>query len=269
MKKIYAQMLILTLVLTAAGCSKNMEDIDDTVLEPTLSLTENEMVVTYDKGTYSFSYNLENPVTGGMIYATVDDNEADWITDISTSDIGSVNFNVEFNNGDEREGTITLVYEAKKQDIKIMKTFTVKQTAADMSERYPDAFTFTIPESRITSTSAYVECKCNYEELTWTAQLISENEYEYYGCDELANMQDYFMDMLEILYNIVAETNGYESIIEMLPDFLHNGTSYIDEYTYKGLEPDSVYMPYAVAMDMEGNFITGFTFGYFKTDKDI
>ncbi len=118
----------LTLALVAlAGCTKD----PNPVLTPTSNAT---MPYTYEGGTGTITYTLEDPMPGVEVTATC---AQDWITDITVGD--QITFNVAENEENEaREATIAVAYGDLGFDVKVTQEGSpiTKFVAADIDGKY-------------------------------------------------------------------------------------------------------------------------------------
>ena len=118
-----------------------------------------------------------------------------------------------------------------------------------------DVFSIEVPVDEIGSTSARVIASCSDADMTWSSQIMTQDDFDYYVVDK-AYMEEYFIELLEN----TAAYYGYASLAELLPDFLYEGT-YIDDYVYSGLYSETKYLTYSVGMDYEANYTTEFYWG--------
>ena len=118
-----------------------------------------------------------------------------------------------------------------------------------------DVFSIEVPVDEIGSTSARVIASCSDADMTWSSQIMTQDDFDYYVVDK-AYMEEYFIELLES----TAAYYGYASLAELLPDFLYVGT-YIDDYVYSGLYSETKYLTYSVGMDYEANYTTEFYWG--------
>lgn len=206
--------------------------------------TEGEIVAEASGGVYYLAYNIENPAENGEVKAASD---AGWIGEYDYSAERTVSFNVAANETAEmREADIVVTYTYAEGE----QSFSVKvRQNADMTSKYPDAFSFGTPT--VTVSSAEMTVNNNYPgQLAWTSQLIAAEEFESLGGAE--NMEEYFLDWLQS----VAAENGNQSVADFLPGFLYDGAS--ENCLWEGLTAGSAYVPYAVGVDYKGNILTGF-----------
>lgn len=97
------------MTLALASCNKPDPDDNETPKTPSISMGSALVSInTYNAGTHSFYYTINNPVDGGTVSC---ETSVDWITSIDCSVSGTVNFDVTANDTDEqRSGNITLYY---------------------------------------------------------------------------------------------------------------------------------------------------------------
>ena len=235
-----------TIVLIQSGSVA--EDEPGTEDDPRLILNSSDLIeATCKGGTFDIAFTLENPVLDGVVSA---DTESSWIeTDISLPDEIIVKVHENASDTDrESEVVVTYDYDAgNKGDSFVVR---IKQMGT-----YLDAFDIEAPEAEITASSARIVASCNDPAIYWTSQIMTQDEFDMYVGDK-ANMEQYFMDLLESTANYY----GYSSVVELLPDFLYPG-DYVDDYTYSGLYSETKYLTYAVGMDLEANFTTDFYWG--------
>ena len=150
----------------------------------------------------------------------------------------------------ETEGLVTVIVISANGQTLIAEQPVIIGTAP-----VTDYFTIEVPEAEITASSARILATCNDPAIYWTSQIMTQDEFDMYVGDK-ANMEQYFMDLLESTANYY----GYSSVVELLPDFLYPG-DYVDDYTYSGLYSETKYLTYSVGMDLEANFTTDFYWG--------
>ncbi|MBR4046551.1 MAG: BACON domain-containing protein [Alistipes sp.] len=75
--------------------------------DPVITFEDSEVTVEAEGGVQSVAYTLENPVEGAELVATAN---VDWISEVAAQD-GTLSFTVAQNDGELRNGKITLTYE--------------------------------------------------------------------------------------------------------------------------------------------------------------
>ena len=106
--------LLLALPLVFAACEEGSDDTDKApeVKDPVLTLTSKATVdVTAAGGEFEITYTLENKKDGVELTATC---EAEWV-DVTVGE--KVKVVVEANEGDAREATVVVAYEAQKFEV--------------------------------------------------------------------------------------------------------------------------------------------------------
>lgn len=158
--------------------------------DPALTLTsDSEIAADNEGGKFEITFTLDNPVEGGELTAESDE----WIT--STVNASSIDITVAANEDEaEREGKITATYTWDGEPLSF--EVTVKQEGAPKS--YTDAFNIEVPEEYLTATSATVISSCNYSELYWTSQIMSQEQLDTY-CN--GDKED------EFIYSVTPETH--------------------------------------------------------------
>lgn len=87
--------------------------------DPVLTVVETELEFEPEGGEGSFSYTLENPVEGTELEVATD---VDWVSGLAAAD-GNVTFTVAANEGDIRQGVITLTYGELKAEVAVKQYF--------------------------------------------------------------------------------------------------------------------------------------------------
>lgn len=87
--------------------------------DPVLTVVETELEVEPEGGDSSFTYTLENPVEGVELEVVAD---VDWISNLAAAD-GVVSFTVAANEGDVRQGYITLTYGELQAEVAVKQYF--------------------------------------------------------------------------------------------------------------------------------------------------
>lgn len=87
--------------------------------DPVLTVTETEVEILPEGGESSFTYTLENPVEGVELEVVAD---VDWISGLAAAD-GVVSFTVAANEGDVRQGYITLTYGELQAEVAVKQYF--------------------------------------------------------------------------------------------------------------------------------------------------
>lgn len=117
---------VAVLAMMTVACEKSGKDTpdpgtgsgdDSTATEvPVLTLTsDSEMRIGYEGGQLSITYTVDNPAADGRVYASSENTE--WIRDYDCSVDGTVSFNVDANDGEDREAVVTVEYSyADKSD---------------------------------------------------------------------------------------------------------------------------------------------------------
>lgn len=89
------------------GCNKNERTVAPPVFTSTM---EHDIVASPSGGRYDITYSIENPVEGGLVSASVDE-DCDWIDNFNTDKCDTVSFTVTPNTIiDSREAEITVTY---------------------------------------------------------------------------------------------------------------------------------------------------------------
>lgn len=214
-----------------------------------LTLTsEDEISAPAQGGQYEIKFKIDNPVSDGEVSAIGDT----WITPDPNIGSQSLMVTVAANDGEPREGTVTVKYSYNEGNDE--QTIQVKVAQASLEDQYPDAFNLSYHD--VSFSMAWVESSCNYPELLWRAQIISKDEYEERIGGDMSAMRDYFTDLL---YSLAVEY-GYEDMEAFMGFFLLPGDK-SENWQHQNLSEGTTYMIYAVAMDYSMNFITDFQFG--------
>lgn len=217
--------------------------------DPVLTLTsEDEISAPAQGGQYEIKFKIDNPVSDGEVSAIGDT----WITPDPNIGSQSLMVTVAANDGEPREGTVTVKYSYNEGNDE--QTIQVKVAQASLEDQYPDAFNLSYHD--VSFSMAWVESSCNYPELLWRAQIISKDEYEERIGGDMSVMRDYFTDLL---YSLAVEY-GYEDMEAFMGFFLLPGDK-SENWQHQNLSEGTTYMIYAVAMDYSMNFITDFQFG--------
>lgn len=220
-----------------------------TVPEPVFTLTsEDEISAPAQGGQYEIKFKIDNPASDGEVSAIGDT----WITPDPNIGSQSLMVTVAANDGEPREGTVTVKYSYNEGNDE--QTIQVKVVQASLEDSYPDAFNISYHD--VSFSMAWVESSCNYPELLWRAQIISKDEYEERIGGDMSAMRDYFIDLL---YTLAVEY-GYEDMEGFMGFFLLPGDK-SENWQHQNLSEGTTYMTYAVAMDYSMNFITDFQFG--------
>lgn len=226
------------------------------VAEPSLTLTgEGEMEIPVQGGIYEIGFKLENPVEGGEISAIGDT----WITPVLNE--SSVTFAIPANEGERREGTLTIKYKWNDGADEVVAAVTIRQ--ASLADQYPDAFVIEVDPEGVTFSMAWVYSECAYPDLTWRSYIISKDDYDSSIGGDKGLMREYFIDLI---YEMSVEW-GYEDVLGFLGTFLFTG-DFKDNRQYIELSSGTTYMTYAVGMDYEMNYLTEFFYGPEFTTKD-
>ena len=215
--------------------------------DPVLTLTsEAEINADEEGGDYEITFTLENPTEDGELKAESDE----WITTVVEE--AKVAVSIDPNEKEEaREGKVTVTYNwAGGEPLH----FDVIVKPPAKGGNYPNAFNIEVPEDQITATSAMVRSSCNYSELTWTSQIMSQEQLDTYCGGDKENMKEYFLELLE---EKLADTGIPPEIT--LPLLLYPGDK-VDEFTYS-VTPETHFLTFAVAMDYEMNYTTDFYWG--------
>ena len=156
--------------------------------DPVLTLTsEAEINADEEGGDYEITFTLENPTEDGELKAESDE----WITTVVEE--AKVAVSVDPNEAEEaREGKVTVTYNWAGGE-PLHFDVIVKQPAK--GGNYPNAFNIEVPEDQITATSAMVRSNCNYSELTWTSQIMSQEQLDTYCGGDKENMKEYFLEL--------------------------------------------------------------------------
>lgn len=219
------------------------------VPDPVLTLTsEDEISAPAQGGQYEIKFKIDNPASDGEVSAIGDT----WITPDPNIGSQSLMVTVAANDGEPREGTVTVKYSYNEGNDE--QTIQVKVVQASLEDSYPDAFNISYHD--VSFSMAWVESSCNYPELLWRAQIISKDEYEERIGGDMSAMRDYFIDLL---YTLAVEY-GYEDMEGFMGFFLLPGDK-SENWQHQNLSEGTTYMTYAVAMDYSMNFITDFQFG--------
>lgn len=215
--------------------------------DPVLTLTsEAEINADEEGGDYEITFTLENPTEDGELKAESDE----WITTVVEE--AKVAVSIDPNEKEEaREGKVTVTYNWAGGE-PLHFDVIVKQPAK--GGNYPNAFNIEVPEDQITATSAMVRSSCNYSELTWTSQIMSQEQLDTYCGGDRENMKEYFLELLE---EKLADTGIPPEIA--LPLLLYPGDK-VDEFTYS-VTPETHFLTFAVAMDYQMNYTTDFYWG--------
>ena len=217
--------------------------------DPVLTLTsEDEISAPAQGGQYEIKFKIDNPASDGEVSAIGDT----WITPDPNIGSQSLMVTVAANDGEPREGTVTVKYSYNEGNDE--QTIQVKVVQASLEDSYPDAFNISYHD--VSFSMAWVESSCNYPELLWRAQIISKDEYEERIGGDMSAMRDYFIDLL---YTLAVEY-GYEDMEGFMGFFLLPGDK-SENWQHQNLSEGTTYMTYAVAMDYSMNFITDFQFG--------
>ena len=111
----------LAVLLFASSCEKPIEQPD-----PTLTLSQTEVPVPADGGTYSVAYKVTNPSDGAKVSAEVAE---DWVTDVTVT-AQDITFVVLANETtSERTASVTVSYPGISSDAE----FTIIQAAGALA----------------------------------------------------------------------------------------------------------------------------------------
>ena len=130
---LYSTLLGAAVLFLVNGCQKPVQP------DPTLTLSQTEVPVPADGGTYSVAYKVTNPRDGAEVSAEAATN--DWVTGLKVVD-SNVNFDVAVNETTEpRSVDVTVSYPGAADAV-----FTITQEAAD-----PAPFVFNLKEVNATN----------------------------------------------------------------------------------------------------------------------
>lgn len=105
MKNLFHFLSIAAIIAIVSGCEKTTVSNSDTAIRIT---SPDPVTVSYEGGTMTISYEIENPAEGGEISAAA---SAGWISAPEYTSAEEINFSVEPNTGsEERTATVTVTY---------------------------------------------------------------------------------------------------------------------------------------------------------------
>lgn len=221
------------------ACQKN----EAAVTRIVSTMESDSIAAGVDGGAFSITYSISNPAEDGAVNAYSD---ADWIEIMDSALPGTVSFTVSPNDeAVSRETDVEVVY---TYDVYI-SSFTVHVVQAAWQDPYPDAFSFAV--SDVTTTGAHVRAGCNYDNINWFAGYMSERDLERNVGGKEA-MPSWLKSTLQ--YNASAQG---KSLSDYLSGYLYR-PDYVYEGDISGLEPETSYIMYAVGLDYDGNYTTGF-----------
>lgn len=133
-------------VVFFSGCqpenTQQQPEVNPPVLTP---LSEEDLFIPVEGGSAVIAYTLENPVTGGSISASADNNASEWITAIDCQYSGEVRLTAKPNECPlEREGHITVKYSYPDGE---PLSFTTKILQAGKDTPDPENYKITVTEN--------------------------------------------------------------------------------------------------------------------------
>lgn len=152
----------LAVLLLMNSCEKPVEQPD-----PTLTLSQTEVSVPADGGTYSVAYKVTNPKEGAEVSVDVPAN--DWVSNLVVVD-AAINFDVAVNEATEtREVEVTVSYPGAKDQV-----FTIAQAAGE-----PAPFVINVKE--VNPTSFVVDIIPEDKEMAWISFSTTQEYLDEYG----------------------------------------------------------------------------------------
>lgn len=152
----------LAVLLLMNSCEKPVEQPD-----PTLTLSQTEVSVPADGGTYSVAYKVTNPKEGAEVSVEVPAN--DWVSNLVVVD-AAINFDVAVNEATEaREVEVTVSYPGAKDQV-----FTIAQAAGE-----PAPFVINVKE--VNPTSFVVDIIPEDKEMAWISFSTTQEYLDEYG----------------------------------------------------------------------------------------
>ena len=237
MRKVIYSMFGLAVLLFASSCEKKIEQPN-----PTLTLSQTEVSVPADGGTYSVAYKVTNPRDGAKVSAEVAE---DWVTDVTVT-AQDITFVVLANETtSERTASVTVSYPGISSDAE----FTIIQAAGE-----PAPFTIDIYD--VTETSATMDVIPQDKEMGYI-MFIAEKSY----LDENGLNTD------EALYEddkaYIESMLGYGYTID---DFVYYGDK--EGVSTSGLTPGTEYVVYAYGIDVQTlERLTDIVYAYATTSE--
>lgn len=227
MKRTLIVTAFLVAVMSVLSCNKK----DEQIVTRFLPVTEGDVSASWEGGTYSFEYEIENPTQSGKIETACD---ADWISDFRTGEYGLVKFTVAENASEsERTATVYLEYENIEVEFAVCQE---GKTVAGNSH-------FKIEFSNIGTTSFDALITPSDPEMTY---LVLTSDME-----SMAGFEDddvLYEDAIGY-YKSMAEGYGM-TLAAVLEQFLITGT-YDDKVS--GLESGREYCVFAFGVSVSGN----------------
>ena len=199
--------------------------------EFTFILNEKNVEIPAEGGAGKVTYTLENPIEGEQIKV---EEEAEWLTDLSTATANEITFKVAANDSYEPRVTDVKVTYSTKETL-----FTVRQQGKEM----PKEDKFKIEISNITETQYDVVVTPFDNSISYAANVLTKEVYDKYESDE-----DLIIKDLE-WYEYLAGINNM-TLEQVLPKILHKGV--YDEHMVENLaNTDYVYFAYGLTYDAE------------------
>ena len=199
--------------------------------EFTFILNEKNVEIPAEGGAGKVTYTLENPVEGEQVKV---EEEAEWLTDLSTATANEITFKVAANDSYEPRVTEVKVTYSTKETL-----FTVRQLGKEM----PKDDKFKIEISNITETQYDVVVTPFDHSISYASNVLTKEVYDKYESDE-----DLIIADLE-WYEYLAGINNM-TLEQILPKILHKGV--YDEHMVENLSnTDYVYFAYGLTFDGE------------------
>lgn len=203
---------------------------------PVITLNATQVPVSYEGGTMTMGYALQNPIEGETITATA---EMDWITNLDTSVSGALTFTVLPNEEQTpRESWVTISYKNLEADVAFLVQQAGKPGPAFVLEDItPEMTSFSVHVVPADSDLPYI---CGYA------------TQDYIDVFELEEDAALFQNDLDY-YSYLAQMNG-----TTLPEYLRQ-MSQKGEYTFQvdKLYPNTDYVFYCYHLDFGDRALIG------------
>lgn len=211
-------MLGMAVLFLVNGCQKPVQP------DPTLELSQTEVAVPAEGGTYSVAFKVTNPKDGAEV--TVAAPEVDWVTNVVVGE-SDITFDVAKNETTEaRTAKVAVSYPGIEPDAE----FTISQEAGE-----PAPFVITV--KNITETTATYDIIPNDPKMTYVCFATSQ---EYIDFNGLTTDDALYADDMEYIDSQIAYGYSFE-------DFTATGE--LIDSPVSGMMPNSEYVVYAYGVN--------------------
>ncbi len=239
LKNRVAALLSFILLIGTTAC-----DDSESAPPAKLQLQDDCVEASADAGSYTVSYELENPVSGAKLVAKCDQ---EWVHSFDTNGSGSLSFQVDENaETTPREAIVNLVYADAQASLR------VKQEGAEIP-----SFSIALDPADVTEASVTYTVKPENQEMTYVSMVVEAAEFDSFESDEA-----YFQNDLSF-FRSAAESQS-NSLAEYLSMVLKKGELTAPVYN---LKPEKTYYAYVYGLTPDGERTTGIYKQQFQTRK--